>query len=173
MYELAKCGYEGFSPSPSSDSGSEPTATAAEADGDDGDDDNDDGDDADDWNRTAISSIPLIQHADLLSRAAKNTWVNYRHPRITYVFQNVHLHSSLTPIKAIIRRLQQTGATVHCADDPPPSSAPSYGLIPALHNPPSLTDTLRKLKERDLYAHISHKLNIDCTVYIHHHHYPW
>lgn len=162
MYELAKSGYEGFSPppspSPSSDSDSEPTAADGE-------------DDEDDWNRTAISSIPLIQHADLLSRAAKNTWVNYRHPYITYLFQNVHLRSSPAPIKAIIRRLQQTGATVHCADDPP-SSTPGSGLIPALQNPPTLRDTLRKLKDRDLYAHISHKLNIDCTVYIHHHH-PW
>ncbi|KAF8421048.1 hypothetical protein EV426DRAFT_226528 [Tirmania nivea] len=155
MYELAKSGYEGFpSLPPSSDSDSE--LTAAEADDEDDDDD--------DWNRTAISSIPLIRHADLLSRAAKNTWVNYRHPHITYLFQNVHLHNSPAPIKAIIRRLQQTGATVHCADEPPSSSTSNHGLITALHNPLSLKDTLRKLKERDLYAHISHKLNIDCTI---------
>lgn len=146
MYELAKSGYEG-----SLDSYS-----------DDGEEAAHEPDEDDDWNSAAISSIPMIQHADLLSRAAKHTWVNYRHPRITYLFQNIHLRSSPSPIKAIIKRLQQTGAAVHCADDLP---SLNNGIIASIHNPPPLSDTLDKLRSRDLYSHISPKLNIDCTVY--------
>ena len=119
------------------------------------------GDDEDDeWNRAAISSIPLVQHADLLARAAKNTWVNYRHPHIVYLLQNINLQTATPPIKQIIKRLQRTGATVCCADDPE-----SHKLC--LSPPPTIQETLQKLKTRDLYYQVSKSLNIDCTACIH------
>lgn len=153
MYELARFGYEGaIEPSSESDNEEEEGRPVVS--------------DDDEWNEAAISSIPLIRHADLLALAAQNTWVNYRHPHIVYLFQNLSFQSSPVPIKAIIRRLQLTGATVHCADgdiSPPQENT----IIPSLSNPPTLHNFLEKLRTRDLYSHISHKLNIDCTVYYH------
>ena len=152
MYELARFGYEGAI-EPSSESDNEAKGQSVVS-------------DDDEWNEAAVSSIPLIRHADLLARAAQNTWVNYRHPRIVYLFQNLSLQSSPAPIKAITRRLQLTGATVHCADD---DTSPSEGntIIPSLSSPPTLHNFLEKLRTRDLFSHISHNLNIDCTVYYH------
>ncbi|KAF8450029.1 hypothetical protein BDZ91DRAFT_853436 [Kalaharituber pfeilii] len=141
MYELAKVGWEAGSEAPSDD---QEEASGVE-------------DEVNEWNQQAISEIPLIKHADLLSKAAKCTWVKYKHPQIIYLFQNIHLKTSTAPIRQIIKRLKQTRATVYCADDPTPTAL-------CLSNPRTIYETLDKLKSRNQYANFSQALNIDCTI---------
>lgn len=138
MYELAKSGWEGN----------------MDADSDESEDEADR-----DWNNSTLSTIPLIQQADLLARASKNTWVNFQHPRLVYLFQNIHLSAATAPVKQILKRLRQTGATIICTDDPTPN-ARAYSLS----SPPPIQSLISSLLSQERYAHFSETLNIDCTV---------
>ncbi|KAI5810967.1 hypothetical protein DFH27DRAFT_530576 [Peziza echinospora] len=134
MYELAKAGWEG-----SAEDSDEEEGEAGEA----------------DWNRTVVSAIPLVQHADLLAGAAQCTWVRYKHPRITYLFHNVNRETCGRPIELIFKRIEETGAVVQCADDPD---------MLLTSQPPTIQDTMDRIKSRDTFSNFSEKLNIDCTI---------
>lgn len=103
------------------------------------------------WNDRALNTIPLIQIGEHLSKASRNTWVDYQHPQVVFCFHRIHTSNLCRyPVRRIFKKLESFGIAVRFAEDLPPA--------------PTIETAINNLRNQDLYAHFSDTLNIDCTV---------
>lgn len=92
--------------------------------------------------------LSLQKMGEKLLKAAQETRVRYRHPRIRFVLPKVH-YGKITQVDAIVDGLRKDGITVQCASDVPPAVPIEKAL-----------DTMIL----DELADLSPTLNLDCTI---------
>ncbi|KAI9766373.1 MAG: hypothetical protein M1840_006637 [Geoglossum simile] len=96
--------------------------------------------------------LSLVKLAEELSRAAKATRIQYKHPQIRFVLPKIA--PGITPeIDALIANIKATGAQVECGSS----------LVTNDASVPAIGDVAQNLLV-DPFASFSSTLNIDCTI---------
>lgn len=103
------------------------------------------GDDEDDDDE---DQVDIVKHARQLARAARANPIRGRPPKVHFVLTRI-VTGKTKEVDYILDKIRATGATVHCANDIPPT-------------PPLETVLPRLLIDRS-HA-LSNTLNIDCTI---------
>ncbi|KAI2088111.1 hypothetical protein LOZ36_002434 [Ophidiomyces ophidiicola] len=136
LFELAKQGWD-----VDSDSDDDPVEDGLAGNDSDGDD-----------------MIELVKLAADMTKAAKETRVRYKHPRIRFVLTKI-TEGEVPPVDRIIREIRKLGVTVECrniAED-----VPGEGSL--IHDTGSLEALFTSLLPSP-YPHRTPTLNVDCTL---------
>jgi hypothetical protein len=129
LFDLAKLGWMN-----DSDSDEDMPDVQSDNQGDDYDDDED--------------QVDIVKNARELARAARANPIRGRPPKVRFVLTRI-VAGRTKEIDTILNKIRATGATVHCANDIPPTPALELVL------PNLLIDRSRALSDT---------LNIDCTI---------